>query len=346
MDNLSQTLIDFALAEGACAAGIVTVETLAGGPPSADLSYIRPDAKSAISFAVPLDEDLTISFLRKESRLPLEQNVVRTNALASGISVSLANFLELKGIPATAVPANLQYRPEMPNGLFDLVPTISHRYLAVRSGVGWFGLSGNVIIPRYGAAVLLGCVITTADIDPTDPLPADENYCDGCGMCMASCASGFVDLREKVSVTLGGMKFSYAERRDYHRCGYLCGGFTGLHPSGQWSTWSPGRFRVPENDGEFLAATLEAIKQWNKWPEIEGGFYNPLLPWKTRMACAHCQLVCVPDKDERRRRHQLITESGVVVQNPDGSLEAVPPHEANERLAAMPPENRALYENL
>lgn len=345
MDNLSQTLIDFATSEGACAAGIVTVETLAGGPPSADLSYIRADAKSAVSFAVPLDEDSIIPFLKKESRLPLERNVVHTNSVASGISLALANFLEMKGIPSTAIPANLRYRSEMPNGLFDLVPDISHRYLAVRSGVGYFGLSGNVITPKEGAAVILGCVVTTAELAPTDPLPAEQNYCDGCGMCMASCASGFFDLREKVAVTLGSIEFSYAKRRDYHRCGYLCGGFTGLHPSGQWSTWSPGRFRIPENDGEFLVATMEAIKQWTQWPEIDGGFYNPLLSWKTRMACAHCQLVCVPNKEERKRRHELIINAGVVVQNPDGSLEAVSPQEAIERLASMSQDDRMLYEN-
>ena len=66
MDNLSQKLIDFAVTEGACAAGIATLETLSGGPPSADLTYIRPDAKSAVSFAVPLDDEMIIPFLKKE----------------------------------------------------------------------------------------------------------------------------------------------------------------------------------------------------------------------------------------------------------------------------------------
>ena len=343
MDNLSQKLIDFAVTEGACAAGIATLETLSGGPPSADLTYIRPDAKSAVSFAVPLDDEMIIPFLKKELRLPLEQHVMHINSLASGISLALANYLEMQGISSTPVAANLCYRTEMPNGAFDLIPNISHRYLAVRSGVGWFGLSGNVICPEKGAAVILGCVVTTAELQPTDPLPIHNNYCDGCGMCMASCASGFVDLHDSVTVTMGGMEFSYSERRDYHRCGYLCGGFTGLHSSGSWSTWSPGRFSIPENDGEFLQATINAIQNWNKWPEIEGGFYNPLLPWKTRMACAHCQLVCVPDKDERQRRHELITHAGVVVQNPDGSLEAVSPDEAERRFSSMSLEIRSLY---
>ena len=59
MDSLSKTIIDFLLCEGdACAAGIATVETLAGGPPSADITSVFPEAKSAISFAVALDQSL------------------------------------------------------------------------------------------------------------------------------------------------------------------------------------------------------------------------------------------------------------------------------------------------
>ncbi len=40
----------------------------------------------------------------------------------------------------------------------------------------------------------------------------------------------------------------------------------------------------------------------------------------------------------------MLTHSGVVVQNPDGSLEAVSPEEAAARIGAMPPDVRARYE--
>ena len=67
---------------------------------------------------------------------------------------------------------------------------------------------------------------------------------------------------------------------------------------------------------------------------------------KLRRTCGSCQVLCVQDKEERKRRYDLLINSGVVVQNPDGSLEAVRPEVAIERLAAMPPEIRALYEKL
>lgn len=39
----------------------------------------------------------------------------------------------------------------------------------------------------------------------------------------------------------------------------------------------------------------------------------------------------------------MLTESGITVQNADGSKEAVSLKEAIERLAAKPPERQALY---
>jgi hypothetical protein len=40
----------------------------------------------------------------------------------------------------------------------------------------------------------------------------------------------------------------------------------------------------------------------------------------------------------------MLVESGVIVQNPDGTLEAVKPEEAKKRIAKMDLEVRALYE--
>ena len=67
---------------------------------------------------------------------------------------------------------------------------------------------------------------------------------------------------------------------------------------------------------------------------------------KLRQTCGSCQIVCSPDKEERKRRHEMLINSGVVVQNPDGSLEAVSPDEAEDRLARMSPESRGLYEEV
>jgi epoxyqueuosine reductase QueG len=344
-EDLNQLVKDLVLNAGAIDVGLVTTETLEGGPPSTDLSYVLDGAKSAVVFALPLDQEKIERFLKKEEFHGHNLDVVRTNTMTSGIALDLARFLEMKGQAAVPVESNQVYRKDTPRGPFDEKPPISHRYLAVRAGIGHFGLSGNVIRKKEGGAIVLGSVVTDAQLMPTEPLPAEENYCDECRMCMSACASALMHPDEKTTVTMGGVEFSYARRQSYNRCDYVCGGFTGLSKSGKWSTWSPARFPIPEKDEEFLDALRRAIKPYAYRPRPGAGFYNPLLPGnKAQISCAHCQLICHPDKDVRTKRFKTLMEAGVVIQLEDGSLKAVSPEEAREHLAAMSPDVRALYE--
>ncbi len=346
-EDLNQLLKDLVLNAGAIDVGVVTTETLEGGPPSTDLSYVLDGAKSAVVFALPLDQEKIELFLKKEDFHGHNLDNVRTNTHTSGIALDLARFLEMKGQAAVPVESNQVYRKDTPRGPFDEKPPISHRYLAVRAGLGHFGLSGNVIRKKEGAAIILGSVVTDARLMPTEPLPAAENYCDECRLCQSACASGLIHPDEKATVTLGGVEFSYARRQSYNRCDYVCGGFTGLSKSGKWSTWSPARFPIPEKDEEFLDAIRCTIKPYAYRPRPGVGAYNPLLPGnKVQFTCGHCQLICHPDKDVRTKRFKTLTEAGVVIQLEDGSTKAVSPEEAREHLAAMSPEARALYENI
>jgi len=255
MNELTESLKEMALTLGAFKVGIVTTETLAGGPPSADLTYVLPEAKSAICFALAFDQSLIDPYFKKEDHKSLETNKVRTTTLANGIAFEMAGFLQQMGYKAVPQAANFVYRTDSENGPMDSKPPISHRYLAVRSGIGYFGYSGNIITKEYGSAIALASVVTDTELVPTDPLPEEENYCDGCKLCLKVCSSEFVDPVEKVTVTLGGKEFSYGKRGSYDRCGYVCGGLSGLNPSGKWSTWSPARFKIPEKDEDFQAAT-------------------------------------------------------------------------------------------
>ena len=342
MNKFRSLALDYPLSEGAVLSGIATIELLAGGPPSIDLTGVLPDAKSAVVFAVPLDKKTIEPFLDKRDRLSHERDNIRTNNVASGIAVGLADYLRQKGVNSVPISANKVYRPAaLKTGV--MLPDISLRYLAVAAGVGHFGLSGNVITKEYGAAVTLGAIVTAADFAATDPLAPEENYCDGCGLCLASCASGFMHDTEKETVTLGGVQYTYSKRRSQLRCQFVCGGFSGLHQSGKWSSWSPGRWTLPESDENILSALLPGFRSYYQWPEIEGGQYHVMMKKKLLLTCGHCQLVCVPDKNERVRHHCLLTHSGVVVQHEDGRLLAVSPEEAEKYLVAMPSERRALY---
>ncbi len=351
MDALSQRVREFVKIEGACESGIATLKTLEGGPPSTDLSYMLAEARAAVSFAVAVDPKPIVPYLQKQDRLALERAFIQANVTASGIALHLAHYLNQKGYPSVPVAANNVFRPSPAGASSDYMadcyyPDIAHRFLAVRSGVGCMGLSGNVITPKNGAAVIFGATVTSAPLEPTEPAPPESNYCDHCGLCMASCAADFMHPREKTTVMLGGYEVVYSKRRDYGRCDLVCSGYTGLHPGKKWSTWSPGRFQIPERDDELPKAHAKMQKAHGQWPQSEGGRLFYFTDDKLRVACANCQLVCCPDKDERKKRYQMLTQSGVIIQNADGRRQAVSKETAERLFDDMPVAQRALYEDI
>jgi epoxyqueuosine reductase QueG len=350
MTDLNSLVLEFARLEGAAAVGITTKATLAGGPPSVDLDYVLGGARSAITFAVALDARCIPPYLMKEDRLRFEREVIQANVAASGIALHLSNFLRGKRHRAEPVAANLVFRPSgKPGATYDptapVYPDLSHRYLAVQAGLGHLGRSGNFIMPVHGAAVILGSVVTDADLQPTPPLPPEDNYCDGCGLCRAACVSGFMDFGSEERVTLGGREYTYSKRRNLARCDLVCGGYTGLAKNGKWSTWSPGRFSIPEKLEDIPAAYERITKAHAQWPLPPGGrlfYYSDVIH---RIACAHCQAICAPSLETRKARFRMLRESGVIVQNEDGRLERVSPEEAKKHLESMAPERRRLYED-
>ena len=342
MDPLTEQVKEIVRSYEGLRIGIASRETLRGGPPSTDLSFILPEARSAVSFAIPLDKAHIRPFLAKEDRLSHERDNLRANMLATGLAAHLAKHLEQKGFPSQGVVANESYREEKGVGRVGMKPDLSHRYIAVRSGVGWFGFSGNVITPDHGAAVILGTCVTAAELRPTDPLPAEENYCNGCKLCLASCCSGMMDPEEKAKVNLGGNEFTYSKRRNYLRCEFVCGGMTGLHPSKKWSTWSPGRFSIPEEDGAFREAMVRGIKAYSKRPLVEGGFPHILMRGKLYLTCGNCQLLCWPRLEDRKENFRILTSSGVIVQQA-GALHRLSAEEAEAYLSGLDEETRSLY---
>jgi len=93
-----------------------------------------------------------------------------------------------------------------------------------------------------------------------------------------------------------------------------------------------------------MPALKKAVTASWKWPKMQGGFYHVVMKGKLYLTCGNCQLLCTPDKDERKRRFEMLVKSGVVVQNAYFFHETLSTENAKERIASLPPHVRALYE--
>jgi len=108
--ELTEALKEMALSLGAFKVDIATTKTLSGCPPSADLTYVLPEAKSVICFALALDKNLIDPYFRKVDHESLETNKVLTNTIADGIVLEMANFLQQSGYKAVPQSTNFVYR--------------------------------------------------------------------------------------------------------------------------------------------------------------------------------------------------------------------------------------------
>ena len=64
--SLNKEIEKFLLDQDALKVGFATRDSLAGGPPSVDLTYLLPEAQSAVCFAFQLDKEKIHPFFRKD----------------------------------------------------------------------------------------------------------------------------------------------------------------------------------------------------------------------------------------------------------------------------------------
>ena len=327
--------------------GFASKETMYSpeGIPSADITSILPEAESAICFAFPLDKEKIRAYLNKDlphGRVDHNKDNFDTYIKIIKISKELKENLEKKGYKAAIILPNWDYRGEGLRSIISQKPYISLRYLAVRSGVGIFGWSGNVLIKGYGAPILLGGVVTNAKLEPTDPLPESESECNNCKLCTKVCAFRFMSEDEQTLITLGGKTFKYSKRNKIARCLMVCGGYSGLDKTGKWSTWCPERSPYPETDDDVYRIFAKEIDrpirfhvrgeregfdrtQLDQDPvlkEIFSGKEQTARVFKfTNLSCGNCQMICWGDPEQTAENYRILVNSGCTIRDDEGYVE-------------------------
>jgi NAD-dependent dihydropyrimidine dehydrogenase PreA subunit len=206
----------------------------------------------------------------------------------------------------------------------DLTPYISLRYVAVACGLGRLGWSGNLVTPEYGARVYLGAVVTNAKLDP-DPY-LKESPCNRCKVCVSTCQGGFFDAKETQKVTIGDLEEEIGKKSNLAKCILSCGGLTGQSKYKTWSTWSPWRDNIPEDDTEaaemlqqtfrdhIFAGGAKAKNIFRLTTDSRFGFGKDVKPVENfEVTCGVCQLICWETEEERRENARLLHSSGEVV---------------------------------
>ena len=304
-------------------------------------------------FAVPLDKEKIRAFLRKDlpnGRIEHERNNVATYLKAIKIAKKGADFLKNKGFNSIEIIPNFDYRTEVKGWRLTLPPNISLRYVAARSGVGSIGWSGNIGLKGYGSAILLGGLVTSAKLEPTNPIPPEESHCNECKLCTKVCAFRMFSDNETQSITIGGQIFNFSKRINVLRCYIVCGGRSGLDKTKNWSTWSPHRDPYPKTSEELYETFARTFHNTSKFyftlknkdfvrsqieqdPDLKEAL--SLKRYATEafedlyLTCGNCQLICFGDPKETKENYNFLINSGYSILDENGNIKVVSAEEIN-----------------
>jgi ferredoxin len=210
--------------------------------------------------ALPLNVPAIYDFLGKISAAPRNIDEAKVNQRIFRISKEVADFIVSLGYKASVVPPNTTYRRSLDP--FSTKPSFSHRFGAVASGLGSFGLSGNVVTKEFGAAVVLDMVVTDAALKSDPALPARyamDSRCSACKLCEKTCTMGMFCDDEEEYLLLNGELHARGKRNNLDFCNAPCFGLHGISRDKKWTNW--GQHWIKEwLDVEPDPETREAIR--------------------------------------------------------------------------------------
>jgi epoxyqueuosine reductase len=79
--------------------------------------------------------------------------------------------------------------PDSRNRAYVDTGAVMEKAWAQRAGLGWIGKHSNLVSARHGSWLLLGEVLTTADLDPDEP---GADLCGTCTLCIRTCPTGAI----------------------------------------------------------------------------------------------------------------------------------------------------------
>ncbi|MFX0187240.1 MAG: hypothetical protein ACFE8A_05835 [Candidatus Hodarchaeota archaeon] len=237
--NLTRDVKEFLLEKGADRVGIASISRFAECPEETHPQHYIPDATCVISYGIKIIDEICDIWgehnqSHKSAAPYLYYGYGLVNWELSRIGhLTAKRILEFHGYKALMFPPTFvlgQYRflhrivEEDPIFLADF----SHRHAAVAAGLGEFGLSGLVLVPKYGSRIRFNSIITNAPL-VADPMYNGPKLCqpEKCNhKCVCDCPTEALTLDETFTVKIGENLYKYC-KAEKMRCNMAVFGLVG-----------------------------------------------------------------------------------------------------------------------
>src|SRR4030095_12857139 len=180
----AECLRQLCLEAGADDVGFVEIDRPGLADQRDDILSFFPRTKTLISFVRRMNRETIRSVARSLPNLEFHHTGDDVNETARRIVTAL----EQRGVravnPAMGFPMEMDRFP-------GKTWVVSHKPVAVAAGLGQMGIHRSVIHPKFGSFILLGTVLTEAEVSEYQT-PIDYNPCLECKLCVAACPVGAI----------------------------------------------------------------------------------------------------------------------------------------------------------
>ena len=149
-----------------------------------DILALHPKTEALISIVISLNCENVRCVSRAVSDLEFIRGMEQANTIAQKLSLLLRNYGINSLLPSPAFPMDVSKWP-------GKMWSVSHKTVAIASGMGHMGHNRLLIHPDFGNFIVLGTLLIDRDVTSFDK-PLEYNPCIKCGLCVSACPVGAI----------------------------------------------------------------------------------------------------------------------------------------------------------
>jgi epoxyqueuosine reductase QueG len=214
LGNSKDKLRQFADSMGGRAFGVCRIDELRKNF-HVEIGDASKKLNTAISVGVPVSPAVLDTLIDRPNMI-YKDHYQQINHTLNDIAFLISSQINATGYNSIPIPASrlLKWKPMRAH--------LSHREIAYKAGLGWWGRNNLLITEKYGAQIRLVTVLTDMELEPDKPTELD---CSDCYACISACPAGAIsENREEFDLNACYKKVSQFARPEIigtHLCG-LC----------------------------------------------------------------------------------------------------------------------------
>jgi len=174
--------LELARNAGADLVGIAGADAIPLTYPPRSAREILPSAKSVV---VIVSRQVHGAIGNHQRYKPAIKDILMAYSFVDNAGARIARLLESEGFESVAMPSTM---PVEFLGGRNFIGEFPHRNAAIAAGLGTRGRNNLLITPEFGPRHRLASVITSAELEPDEPLK--EEVCTHCEKCVEVCPVG------------------------------------------------------------------------------------------------------------------------------------------------------------